>query len=399
LKSLKTLLVSEHFPPKTGGSGRWFWEIYRRLPRELFCIAAGANPKQQEFDRTHDLHLTRLALRLESWGVCSIASLKGYWRGVKALRRIVRAEGVQQIHCGRCLPEGLMALALKCWSGIPYVCYVHGEEVNYATASRELRWLARRVLNSAQFIVINSVNTGRLLKEEWQVPAEQLRLLYPGVDTELFVPAERDEDVRAHLGWGQRPTILTVGRLQKRKGHDQMILALPAIKKAIPEVLYAIVGDGEEREFLQSMVAQEGLGANVQFLGEVNDAALVRCYQQCDLFVLPNRQVDKDIEGFGMVLVEAQACGKPVVAGASGGTAETMQIPQTGLVVNCDGPQPLAALVTELLADPERLTRMGTAARQWVVERFDWTALSRQAAGLFGCAVTAAAASLEPVHS
>src|SRR5207249_10952656 len=126
-----------------------------------------------------------------------------------------------------------------------------------------------------------------------------------------------------------------------------------------------------------------GLTEHVQFLGEVNDAQLLGCYRQCDLFVLANRQEGKDIEGFGMVLLEAQACGKPVVAGASGGTAETMRIPQTGRVVNCDDVDALAAVVTELLADFELRERMGRAARPWVVENFDWAALTQQAKRVF----------------
>src|SRR5207245_855592 len=131
------------------------------------------------------------------------------------------------------------------------------------------------------------------------------------------------------------------------------------------------------------LMKREGLGEHIQFLGEVGDDELIRCYQQCDLFVLPNRQVGQDIEGFGMVLLEAQACGKPVIAGASGGTAETMRIPETGRVVACDGPDDLAAAVIELLSDRARLDRMGAAGRQWVAEHFDWGALSRQALELF----------------
>jgi phosphatidylinositol alpha-1,6-mannosyltransferase len=255
--------------------------------------------------------------------------------------------------------------------------------MNYATGSRELSWLMRKVTRGAAFVIANSNNTVRLLREEWQLPAESVRLLHPGVDTTRFVPAPRDAQVRAELGWGDRPVLLTVGRLQMRKGHDTLIRALETIRKTVPDVLYAIVGDGEERPRLDGMVKAAGLGNHVQFLGEVGDAGLIRCYQQCNLFVLPNRQVGKDIEGFGMVLLEAQACGKPVVAGASGGTAETMSIPETGQIVPCEGPDRLAALVAELLADPERLRRMGTAARPWVVERFDWGALGRQASELF----------------
>jgi phosphatidylinositol alpha-1,6-mannosyltransferase len=381
--ALTCLLISDIFPPKTGGSGRWFWEIYRRLPREDYVIAAGEDPRQLEFDRTHDLRVIRLPLTMQAWGVCSRAGLRGYWRTVRRLRTVVREEGIKYVHCSRCLPEGVMALALKWWCGIPYSCYVHGEDVNCASTSRELRWLVRRVLRGAEFVVPNSCNTARILAEEWDLPDEQIRLLYPGVDTNRFVPAARCPETRARLGWHDRPVVLTVGRLQKRKGHDQMILALSQIRKALPNVLYAIVGEGEEREPLQELLQREGLQKHVQFLGEVGDEELIRCYQQCDLFALPNRQVGRDIEGFGMVLLEAQACGKPVIAGASGGTAETMRIPETGRVVNCDGPRDLAALVVELLQDPEHLAKMGRAARPWVVERFDWEALSRQAAQLF----------------
>ena len=138
------------------------------------------------------------------------------------------------------------------------------------------------------------------------------------------MPAARDEDVRRSLGWEGRRVVLTVGRLQKRKGHDMMIRSLPQVRQEVSDVLYAVAGDGEERAALARAVTDLGLGGQVQFLGEVDENTLLRCYQQCDLFALPNRQVGSDIEGFGMVLLEAQACGKPVLAGDSGGTAETL---------------------------------------------------------------------------
>jgi phosphatidylinositol alpha-1,6-mannosyltransferase len=381
---MTTLLLSEIFPPRTGGSGRWFWEIYRRLPRSRVVIAAGEDPRQQEFDRTHDLRLFRLPLTLPAWGLRSLRGLRGYWRALRRLWPLLQAERVTMIHCGRSLPEGVMALALKVATGTPYACYVHGEEVGTASTSRELTWLTRRVLRNAALVIANSHNTEQILLGEWDLPPTQVRLLHPGVDTRRFVPAAPDPAVRQQLGWGSRPVVLTVGRLQLRKGHDQMIRALATIRRALPDVLYAIVGDGEEGPALRQLAEREGLQEHVQFLGEVGDEGLVRCYQQCDLFVLPNRQVGKDIEGFGMVLLEAQACGKPVVAGASGGTAETMRIPETGRVVPCDGPDLLAALVVELLGDRPLLDRMGGASRPWVVEQFDWAALTRRAEAVFG---------------
>jgi phosphatidylinositol alpha-1,6-mannosyltransferase len=387
---MKTLLVSEIFPPANGGSGRWFWEIYRRLPREEFVIAAGEHPGQNDFDRTHDLNVHRLPLALPDLGLCSIKGLTGYGRAFRALRRIVRTEGVRRLHCGRCVPEGWLAVLLKTLYGLPYTCYVHGEEVKLGsggeggvTSSRQIRWLTKKVLASAELVIANSRNTERILREDWGLAPDRIRVLYPGVDTRKFVPADRDAKVRARLGWGDRPVVLTVGRLQRRKGHDQLIRALAAVRRTIPDVLYAIVGDGGERRNLEELTAREDLAGQVQFLGELDDRRLIQCYQQCDLFVLPNRQVGSDIEGFGMVLLEAQACGRPVVAGASGGTAETMLVPGTGRIVPCEEPGPLAAVVTELISDGSLLARMGAAARPWVVDHFDWESLGRQAGEAF----------------
>jgi phosphatidylinositol alpha-1,6-mannosyltransferase len=380
---MKTLLLSENFPPKTGGSGRWFWEIYRRMPRDTIIIAAGEYPRHEAFDQTHDLPVVRLPLTLPSWGIRQPDALRGYWQALRRLGPVLRSHEVALLHCGRCLPEGLMALALKCWRGIPYACYAHGEEMNYAATSRELSWLLRRVLRGAEVVIANSRNTAQLLQETWNLPQAKVELLHPGVDTHRFVPAGRDPALRRELGWTDRPVVLTVGRLQKRKGHDRMIEALALIKHTVPNILYAIVGEGEERHTLQELAAAAHLEPHVQFMGEVADDQLVRCYQQCDLFVLPNRQVGADIEGFGMVLLEAQACGKPVVAGSSGGTTETMSIPQTGRVICCEEPHALAVLVSELLSNPAQLERMGAAARRWVLEHFDWDTLSNRAAGIF----------------
>jgi phosphatidylinositol alpha-1,6-mannosyltransferase len=239
------------------------------------------------------------------------------------------------------------------------------------------------VLRGARLLIANSRSTERMLRDLWSVPADQVRVLNPGVDVGRFMPAAADPDVRARLGWRDRSVILTVGRLQKRKGHDRMISAMREILKTHPSALYAIVGDGEELPFLRKLVDEHGLAGNVQFLGELCDEDLIRCYQQCDLFVLPNRQVGKDVEGFGMVLLEAQACAKPVVAGDSGGTRETMRIPESGRIVDCDDVTALAGCVSDLLDDPAQLEHMGQAGRQLVVERFDWEALCRQATRLF----------------
>ena len=190
--------------------------------------------------------------------------------------------------------------------------------------------MTRRVFAGASLVIANSQNTRSMLLGDWRLPTEKVRLLHPGVDTRRFVPAARDEAVFRELNWEGHTVLLTVGRLQKRKGHDMLIRTLPAVSARCPNVLYAIVGDGDERPALQALANSEGVAEHVQFLSEVSDEQLVRCYQQCDLFVLPNRAIGRDVEGFGMVLLKAQACGKAVVAGARAAPRKRCAWPRRG---------------------------------------------------------------------
>ena len=321
---------------------------------------------------------------MSEWGIRSLGGLRQYWSLFQRIRKLARRERVTAIHCGRCLPEGWIALMLKKLCGIPYVCFVHGEDVESASTSRELSWMVHRILSGADFLIANSQNTATLLSDNWNLPGNRVHVVHPGVDSSRFVPADRDENVRRDLNWHDRTVVLTVGRMQKRKGHDVMIRALPTIREVVPDVLYSVVGNGEERAAIEKLVQVVGVADHVQLLDEVDDATMIRCYQQCDLFALPNRTVGRDIEGFGMVLVEAQSCGRPVLAGASGGTRETMRPGETGIVTPCEDPEVLAAKVIRLLLDREALSVMGKAARPWVVEHLDWNALTKQLGDLVG---------------
>lgn len=381
----KTLLLTEIFPPAVGGSGRLFWEIYSRLPPERYLIAAADVPGAAEFDRTHSHTVLRLPMQLGDRGLRKWPSLKYYLRTAWRVRRLVKEHGVDMLHCGRNLPEGFVGYLVNKMCGVPFVFVSHGEDIGVTKTSREMTWMTRRVMKRATAAIANSFNTRRMLLEDWGYPENKIHVLQPGVDAAKFVPAAPDAGFRAEVGWAGRTVLLTVGRLQKRKGHDTVIRALPAVRAKHPNVLYAIVGKGEEEGGLRALAAEVGVADAVQFLGGIDDSQMTKCYQQCDLFVLANRTVGVgDIEGFGMVLLEAQACGKAVVAGDSGGTGETMSVPDTGRVVNCDGPEKLAPVLTELLGDPNELAAMGRRGRAWVEWRFDWPQVAARAAEVFG---------------
>ncbi len=392
---MTTLLVSEIFPPKIGGSGRWFWELYTRLPHDAYAVAAGSDPDAPRIDAATDLSIDRVPLSFPT-RFLRPESLVPYLRAARQLARSVQERRVRWLHAARCLPEGLLAAAVSEWCGVRYACFAHGEEVNLSNSelapswherrvygSRELGWIVGTVLANASYVIANSDNTALILTERWGLPAERVQRVHPGVDTDRFTPAPRDPELRARLGWGDRPVLLTVGRLQRRKGHDTLIAALPEIQQRVPDVLYAIVGDGEERNALERLARQLGVEDAVIFMGELGDDELADGYRQCDLFVLPNREIGGDIEGFGLVLLEAQACGRPVVAGDSGGTRETLDPGRTGLLVACDGPQELAQRLGELLTDRDRLEAMGAAGRTWVETHFGWDACARRATEVF----------------
>jgi phosphatidylinositol alpha-1,6-mannosyltransferase len=380
---VKVLVLTHVFPPRRGGSGQWLWELYRRLTDIDVHIVAGEVEGAAAFDRQSGLRVTRMPLDFSSWGLLNWRGASDYARTLRDLLSITGHERPDAVHCGKCLPEGLLASALQRLRGIPFTVFVHGEELTLAAGSRELARLTRHVLRAATTVIANSRHTQRILVESWKVPKASIAVLTPGVDITRFVPGPPDSEVRRRLGWAGRRVILTVGALQKRKGQDMLIRALPAVRERCPDVLYAIAGEGWERAYLEEMAVTHDVSSLVQFRGAPENEELVACYQQCDLFALPNRQVGWDFEGFGMVLLEAQACGKPVIAGRSGGTPETMIEAETGELVDGDGPEELARTAAALLDDRERRTVMGARARQWVVDRFAWDVLTERAREVF----------------
>jgi phosphatidylinositol alpha-1,6-mannosyltransferase len=379
----KTLLISEIFPPKNGGSGRWFWELYTRLPKEQSIIAAGNTEGDETFDKTHSLNLQRLNLSSCSWGIKSLTGLKYYWRVFNQIRKLVKQHKISSMHCGRCLPEGFIGYLFKKVFNIPYVCYIHGEDVEAAATSRELSWIVKKVLANASTLICNSQNTANLILNNWQANSEKVEILNPGCDANLFIPAEKNDEIKKSLGWENKQVLLTVGRLQERKGQDMLIKALPTIKQSNPNVLYAIIGGGEEKQNLEKITTELGLQDNVLFMSEVSDEEMIQAYQQCDIFILPNRTVGQDIEGFGMVLVEAQACAKPVIAGDSGGTAETMIIGETGFIVDCTQTSPISDVIIDLLQDSNKRKSMGSKGRLHVEAALDWKVHTLKAQEIF----------------
>lgn len=378
----KTLLLTENFPPKEGGSGRWFWELYSRLPNDKVLIVANDTPEGREFDKTHELDIVRIELESTEWGLATTRGLGFYWETIRKVLKLIKEHGIEEVHCGRVIPEGVIARALKLLAGARYNCFVHGEDVETAATSREHSLLVKNVCKNASMLICNSENTANIVRKLGFDSGSKCEVLHPGVDTSRFEVAAPDTSFRQQMGWSGKRVLLTVGRLQRRKGQDFLIKSMPALLKEFPDLFYAVVGRGECYDELISLVDQHKLHDNVCVYPDMDDEALIKCYQQCDIFILPNRTIDNDIEGFGMVLVEAQVCGKPVIAGDSGGTRETMNIGKTGHIIDCSSTENLLKELSPILRNREIVDGEVDIA-DYAKKRFNWDQHVAKAKRLF----------------
>ncbi len=376
------IAVTDKFAPHAGGTAVVWTEYCRRWPLEAVRVITRRFPGSTAIDRQEPYRIQRVPY-------LDVPKLRMplLWAGLfgRTLRECVR-QRPDVLHCGQILETGLYAPWLKRRFGIPYCVHVYGEELSaYARRPRTRRWM-QRVLEGASGIAANSRFTQGLLHDAVGYTGPSL-LTPPGVDADRFVPGDAAA-ARAHLGLGDGLVLLTVARLMRRKGHDRVLEVLPRLRRRFPDVQYLIAGTGPEEVRLRRLAAELGVEASVRFLGRVSDADLVPLFQAADVFVHPNRQTETgDVEGFGIVFLEANACGVPVVGGRSGGTVDAIRHGETGFLIDPDSSDELADTLTALLSDPALRQRLGRAGREWAAT-FTWERsaglvwnLTRQVAG------------------
>ena len=195
----------------------------------------------------------------------------------------------------------------------------------------------------------------------------------PGIDTDHFAPVD-STDVKKSLGLTEKKVIVSVGRLVHRKGQDVLITAMPEILREIPDAHLLLIGEGPYRQYLESQVKKLQIDSHVSFIGRISYADLPRYICLGEVFAMParSRLAGLEVEGLGIVYLEASACGLPVIAGNSGGAPDAVREGVTGVVVDGRDRQTVAQSITELLAAPERARTMGLAGRAWIIEEWRW---------------------------
>ena len=369
------LVVSEVFPPAIGGSGALLENVYRRIPdRRVRVLTRDVPPELPPY--SGPLEVSRISMSAPDWGVIRPSSLRRHLRTARAIRQALGREPAV-VHCARALPEGLSAAMALAGGAGRYACWLHGEELGFASTSRELTWLARRVYSGATTVFANSHNSARLLIRDWGVPEEKVHVVHPGVDPERFRPDVDGAALRSRVARPDDVVFLSVGRLQRRKGHDMVLQALAQLRARVPGVRYVIVGEGPHQRQLEADVDALGLTNIVHFAGPARAEDLPAWYAASDVFVMPNRSDGVDFEGFGMVFLEAAAAGKPAIGGQSGGVPEAVEDGVTGRLVDGTNIAELEAAMRALAESQSLRAQYGGAGRERAVRQFTWDRAAR----------------------
>ena len=348
-------------------------EIALRYPHQSLVVSTGSYEGSAASDARLPQPIDRIGTR-----ATRLRTVQGLARWTWRAGTLAKQWHPGFTWCAELKPAGYPARWLSARHGVPYGVIVHGTELllieEKIRRSRFKRRTAGSILGKAAVIVANSGWTGDLARNvlgtlDLEVPVETVPL---GTTPSHFRPGIDASRVRAKYGLNGGPWLLTVARLEWHKGIDTMMKALPAVRAAHPAARYAIAGVGDRLPQLERLAQELGLGDAVRFLGPVTDEELPALYNAADLYVGASRRHDLLVEGFGISLVEASACGLAVVGGRSGGVPDAVREGETGVLVDPDDPRAVAAGVNELLANPERRKQLGAAGRRAVESYYNW---------------------------
>ncbi|MEU5684440.1 alpha-(1-2)-phosphatidylinositol mannosyltransferase [Streptomyces venezuelae] len=371
----KTLIVTNDFPPRPGGIQAFLHNMALRLDPEQLVVYASTWKRGREgaeataaFDAEQPFQVVR----------DSTTMLLPTPRVTRRAVSLLREHGCTSVWFGAAAPLGLMAPALREAGATRLVATTHGHEAGWAQlpASRQL---LRRIGDATDTITyLGEYTRSRIAGALSPEAAARMVQLPPGVDEKTFHPGSGGDAVRARLGLTDRPVVVCVSRLVPRKGQDTLILAMPRILSAEPDAVLLIVGGGPYEKDLRRLAAETGVADSVRFTGAVPWSELPAHYGAGDVFAMPcrTRRGGLDVEGLGIVYLEASATGLPVVAGDSGGAPDAVLDGETGWVVRGGEPQDAADRIVALLADAELRSRMGERGRAWVEEKWRWDLLA-----------------------
>jgi phosphatidylinositol alpha-1,6-mannosyltransferase len=371
----RILLVTNDFPPRRGGIQSYLENLVDEL------VAAGEHtltvyaPKWKD-SQAYDRHAAEVGYEVVRHPTTLMVPEPSVAR---RMRRLIEQHDVDTVWFGAAAPLALLSPLARTAGASRVIASTHGHEVGWSMLP-VARSALRRIGNDVDVITyVSQYTRGRFASAFG--PRAALEHLAPGVDTERFEPnSVARAELRARYGLRDRPVVVCLSRLVPRKGQDMLIRALPTIRERVDGAALVIVGGGPYRETLHRLAREFGVSDHVVFTDGVPSEELAAHHAMADVFAMPcrTRGAGLDVEGLGIVFLEASATGVPVVAGRSGGAPESVRDGETGLVVDGWDVGAVAAAVGDLLADPDRAAAMGRAGRRWVVEEWQWKARGRK---------------------
>jgi phosphatidylinositol alpha-1,6-mannosyltransferase len=366
------LFVTNDFGPRAGGIETFIIGLIQRRPFGQTIVYTSFQENSAQFD----------ADWLANYGVRVIRDrskiLLPTPRVALHLRGIIKKEGITTAAFGAAAPLGLLSASMKRAGVVRTVALTHGHEVWWAKVF-PFNLLLRRIGSTVDVLTYLGEFTRKAISKALSAKAQGAMVkIAPGIDVEHFIPTDASP-LRASLGLTDKKVIVSVGRLVHRKGQDHLIEAMPEILKNVPRAHLLLVGEGAYREYLQKLVHQLKLESSVTFIGRIQYQDLPMYICVGDIFAMPSRSrlMGLEVEGLGIVYLEASSCGLPVLAGDSGGAPDAVIQNETGLVVSGTDNKEIASAAVALLTNLEASQKMGTVGRQWIVDDWRWEIWSK----------------------
>ncbi len=371
----RLLIVTNDFPPRPGGIQSFLHGVVSQLDPEEVVVLTSRWRGWEEWDSAVDFTV----IRQDTQVLLPTAGVR------RQAVNIFGEQGCTDVWFGAAAPLGRLAPALRAAGAQRIVATTHGHEAGWA-AMPGARSVLRRIAADVDVLTYLGDYTRARLADAIGEHADRLRRLTPAVDTALFNPGVDGHSTRAQLGWGERPVVVCVSRLMPRKGQDVLVRALPEIRRRVGDVGLLLVGGGPSRSRLDGLVNEYGVGDHVAITGSVPFEALPGYYRAGDVFAMPCRERlgGLDVEGLGMVFLEAAACGLPVVAGRSGGSVDAVIDGETGLLVDGRDVGGVATAIADLLLEAPKAAAMGVRGCEWVAKEWTWEATTSRLKEMLG---------------
>ena len=366
------MFVTNDFGPRAGGIETFIIGLIERRPFGQTIVYTSFQKGSEQYDADW---LTKHGVRVIRDRSTILLPTP---RVALNLKKIIRSNAITTAAFGAAAPLGLLSASMKRAGVSRTIALTHGHEVWWAKVF-PFHLLLRRIGSTVDVVTYLGEFTRAAISKGLSTPAQRAMVkIAPGIDIDHFVPTDAAA-LRNSLGLADKKVIVSVGRLVHRKGQDNLIEAMPEILASVPNAHLLLVGEGPYRDHLQKLVTQHGVEAAVTFIGRVQYKELPMYFCAGDIFAMPSRSrlMGLEVEGLGIVYLEASACGLPVLAGNSGGAPDAVVHNQTGLVVDGTDSKQIAAGAVQLLTDLESSQKMGAVGRQWIIDNWRWEIWSK----------------------